>query len=104
MGVIALLFMIGWAALMIGGRNSGSSQILAASSLRIGMVLGAIWLALPQLSQLRNRTPPWLIGTLLGGAIVIAVRPRLFVYVLPIAAVIALLQFVGWVFQPPRQS
>jgi hypothetical protein len=68
--------------------------------LRVGLVLGATWLAYPQLSRVAERFPPWLIGGFLLGALVVLIRPRAIFAVLPILAAIAFLQFLGWLFRP----
>lgn len=86
---------------MLRGEDSERGQVTAAISMRVGFVLGALWLALPQLSQLRTRFPIWLWGCLALGGLVIAVRPNLFVPVLILLGAICLLQFVGWLFKPP---
>lgn len=60
---------------------------VGAVAVRAGLVLGALWLALPNI----HRAPRWL---LLGAAVlaaVIVVRPRLVVYSFPVAIAVALL-------------
>jgi hypothetical protein len=64
----------------------GDSSV-GAIGLRSGLVLGAIWVALPNL----RRVPRWLLsaGAVLAGVLI--VRPRWFLYSLPVAVVVALL-------------
>lgn len=63
-------------------------------------MLIALWLALPQLEQMKLRWPPWLLASLAVGGLIIAVRPRAAMWVLPLGAALAALQFVGWLFKP----
>ncbi len=65
------------------------NNFLAASCLRIGAVLGALWLALPQLKTM----PIWLYATVVGSFILIARWPKLAWVIVP--AVIAM-----WILKP----
>ncbi len=56
-----------------------------AVGVRSGLVLGAIWMALPNI----RRAPRWLLYGLGVLALVLVVRPRLLLYALPVAAVVA---------------
>jgi len=66
--------------------------------------MGAIWLALPQLLELRGPCPPRLLVALLIGAVVLAARPKLFPVVLLVIALVGILELVGWVLKPPPKS
>ena len=98
MGLIASAFLA--LALVIHLRGGDSSTFLMSVCMRVGFLLGALWLALPQLSQISQRTPPWFAGGVLLLGLVIAVRPKSVVFVLPILAAMALLHFWGWLFKP----
>lgn len=100
LGLIGLAFLGTWIALLIWNPASGGYAFAAAACMRIGCVLLALWLALPQLSQLKLRLPAWLLASLIGSGLLIAVRPRLAIWLLPIMLAIAALQFVGWLFKP----
>ena len=104
LGVVALLFMTAWIGLMVFGGTTGLNRAVAGGAMRIGLVLGAIWLALPQLRQIKARIPPWLVGVLALSGLAVAVRPKMAAYVLPVAAAIVVLQFVGWLFKPPSNG
>lgn len=52
-----------------------------AIGVRAGLVLGALWLALPNI----RRAPRWLLTSIGVLAAVLIVRPRLILYALPIA-------------------
>jgi hypothetical protein len=104
-GICAILFLAGAAAgLWHFGVAEGQSSMLTGLCLRGGLVLGAIWLAYPQVEQLAERVPPWLLGCFALLAIILLVRPRAFPIVLPILAAIIVVQFVGWLFKPLPKS
>ena len=84
---------------MWGGHDDNTQWIMSVC-LRVGLLLAAIWLALPQLAQLAQRMPPWLAGGTLLVGLLVAIRPRLIVYVAPLLAAMAVLQFWGWLFKP----
>ena len=77
-------------------------ELVAAAFIRVGLLLGAFWLALPS----KNREAAWanvsplvLFGGL-GAAIACAARPRMLLYVLPIAIALFV---VGYVLKPPAK-
>jgi len=61
---------------------------VAAACVRVGTVLGLLWLAYPDLRMV----PGWLWGGILIGGIVLALRPRLAVVVIPLAALLWVLR------------
>lgn len=74
--------------------------------LRVGLVLGAMWLAYEQVVKIGQRSPPWLLGCIGLCLLVIVIRPKAILIVVPLLALVALLQFFGWLFKPlpnPRQ-
>lgn len=62
-----------------------------AIGVRAGLVLGALWLALPNI----RRAPRWLLPAVGVLAAVVIVRPRLILYALPVAALTAILGATG---------
>jgi hypothetical protein len=79
-------------------------RVAAGSCIRIGLVLLAIWLALPQLVRIRLTLPFWLMTSVIVGGLLVAVRPKAAIWVVPLAAALAALHFVGWLFKPlPRK-
>lgn len=98
LGAIALAFLVVGLALWLY-----SDADFAWVALRIGMVLGALWLALPQVVDVFRKIPRW---ALLCGVLAIsslALAPRTLLIVIPIIAGFALLKFVGWIFRPPAR-
>ena len=73
---------------------------LAYFCIKIGLVLGSIWLALPQVHSLIRNAPPWL-WAVMGLGLIAIVFTKSFVIVVPLVAAICLIQFVGWMFKPP---
>lgn len=55
---------------------------------RVGAVVGALWLAHPQLLML----PKWLLATLLGTMLIVSWRPKVLLIAIPIVIAIALLR------------
>ncbi len=84
LGVISLVLIIGGAILML--RPIDGDSYLGAIGVRSGLVLGAIWVALPNI----RRAPHWLLYAVAVLAAVLIVRPRLVLYALPVAAVVAI--------------
>jgi hypothetical protein len=83
-GLIALILLAGAAYYrMFPPPSEDSVQVgLEGACVRLGIVMAALWLALPQLSRF-----PWWIGVAVLLAVIVAVlasKPRLFVYALPI--------------------
>lgn len=101
LGVLALLLIVGGiAGLIAAGGDEQRGGLAASIALRAGALLGAIWLALPQLDSFFRRFPPWLLAMVGGGALVIVFRPRLIVYLAPLAGLLAALQFAAWFLRP----
>lgn len=83
-GVIALLLLAGAAyyQLFPPPPEDAAQTGLEAACVRLGIVMAALWLALPQLERF-----PWWIGVAALVVVIVAVlaaRPRLFVYAVPI--------------------
>ena len=83
---LALLFLAG--VTLARGTDDSTSASFAAGCLRVGLVLGAMWLALPQINRILATTPRWLLVAMGIGLVVIIVRPILALIVVP--ALIAL--------------
>ena len=66
-------------------RPIDNDSYLGAISVRAGLVLGAIWVSLPNI----RRAPRWLLSAVAVLAVVLIVRPRLLLYALPVAVVVA---------------
>ena len=101
MGLFGLAFLLCGVGLLVArGASDSQWSMFASICIRVGLMLGAIWLAFPQVVGLAQRFPPWLMGTVGFSALVVAARPRMIFYLGPVVVAIAFLQFVGWLFKP----
>lgn len=82
-GIIAILLLATWAALWIWPLTWSGNHALQGACLRVGIVMGAIWIAQPQL----QRVPGWMVtlGTIM--AIFVALQPRRLVVFVPLLIV-----------------
>lgn len=101
LGILAVVFLAaGAVGLWQYGTDDSGASAAASVAVRAGALLGALWLALPQLESLFRRFPPWMLGMLAGCALMVVVRPRMLVYVLPLIGILLVLRFFGWLLQP----
>lgn len=85
-GIVAVLLLLGSVALAIW-YPSAAGQLWMSACLRVGLVMGLLWLAYPQLSRLR----PWLIMVAVAivfAGLLLARQPRVLLMALAILAVI----------------
>jgi len=94
-GILALCCLVAGAALLVSGGNEG----LASALIRVGLLLGAFWLALPTDSRPAAwaRVSPWSIAVVVGVAVLLP-RLRFFLPVLVVGIAI------GWVVRPRRKK
>lgn len=98
LGVIGVILLAtGFIILSQYGTGSSRTSMLASVCIRAGLVLGALWLALP---QLLSRSPPWFIVCLVTGLLILVWRPRMAIIVLPLLAGLGILQFIRWLSKP----
>lgn len=75
--------------------------------LRVGMALGAGWLAYPQILALTRFCTPKLLLAFAVGAIVLIARPKAFPIVALMIGAVVILEIAGWLlkpFRPPDKS
>lgn len=73
LGYVALAMFVGWLTIrsFLPADESGW-QAFGGALLRVSLVLGAIWLAIPNFKVLRTQVPGWLLmGTFVGLAIIV---------------------------------
>ena len=63
---------------------SGQGGEVAGGLIKVGSVLGALWLALPSITGILARTPKWLLTAAVIGMIVCVIRPQLLLLVVPL--------------------
>jgi hypothetical protein len=67
-GILALVLLFLWLVTLVFGPGGSAASGFAGGCLRVGLVLGALWLAWPQILAGVKRLPGWLIGWFLPGA------------------------------------
>ena len=91
-GWLAILLSAAGAVLVFGNFGRTELESFGGACLHIGILLGLLWLAEPQLRTL----PAWLVVGVIASAVVLVVRPRLF----PVVFVIMLAMW----FLYPRKA
>ena len=84
-GILAIVLLLVGGVLYFFGPSNERYQEWIGGCIRVGAVLGALWLALPQL----RRLPNWMVPVIFAMCMVLALRPRLFVVAFVLALVIA---------------
>jgi hypothetical protein len=88
LGLAALVLVAIGGIVVFRGPADGSASGFAAGCLRVGFVLGALWLAWPQIMAFLARAPRWLLVASGLGLIVGAVRPWLLLIIVPVHGVL----------------
>ena len=60
--VAAILLLLGGITLFFGPDSNNAASGFAGGCIRVGLVLGALWLALPQILATIASMPGWLLG------------------------------------------
>ncbi len=104
LGILSLVLLAGAVyGLLRYGTAESQASMLSSMCLRIGLVLGAIWLAFPQVRQLSGTMSPWMVAPFALLGIIVLARPRTAVVMVPIALALGVLAFVGWLLKPPTR-
>jgi hypothetical protein len=100
-GICGVIVFLGGVLLYLFGPNEDAYAMAAASGVRVGLVLGAIWLSYPQLA----RVPWWLVRAGLAVVLVIAALPRPALARAAVGIVVPLL-IALWLLRPrpPRKK
>lgn len=99
----AALLLTAAAGWWINDGPSSQTSVLLSICQRIGLVLGACWLAYPQLIVILTRTSLGLVLLMSSVGLILLVRPRTAIVLVPALLVLAALQFIGWLIKPPRR-
>jgi hypothetical protein len=78
------------------------STFASAAMGRIGLVLGALWLAWPSLSRPAKWLPPGIAVACVLGLIVLAAQPRFVVFVLPAIGLLTFVASIARSFRGPK--
>ena len=62
LGIIAAVLLLLGGVTVVLGPGGGNASGFAGGCIRVGLVLGALWLALPQIFSTAARLPSWAIG------------------------------------------
>jgi len=87
-GIIAVVLLLGAAALWIRPLELSWYEPLKAACSRLGPFMAVLWLAYNEVKRL----PPWLLATVPALVVVLAIRPRWFLIALPIVIALAILK------------
>ncbi len=79
LGVLALLTLVAGAIIVYAEPWGGDAKPMGSACLRVGIVLGAAWLAQPELEKI----PKWMFMSLLVAVVIICWRPATVVIVVP---------------------
>ena len=90
-GITAVLMLSIGAGFYWSPPSSLDGSAIPAVFMRVGMLLGVLWLALPDLGKI----PGWLWMNILLTVLVVAWRPRAALIVVPAL-------FVGWMLRPRK--
>jgi hypothetical protein len=66
LGIVAALLLVVGAFVWLRGPEGGSGNAFAFGCIRVGLVLGAGWLAYPQIVALIKQSPRWVLSWFLG--------------------------------------
>jgi hypothetical protein len=103
LGIVALVLILAGIIGMIVGYSSvrpWGMEDAAGVGLRTGLVLGALWIAYPQLVQLAKRFPKWLYAVIAMAASVVAFGPRSLIFIIPAILLLGALQVGAWLLKP----
>ena len=62
--------------------------MLQASCIRVGVLMAVFWLSFNEVMSL----PPWLLRIVLIAAAIVAIRPKLLLFILPVILVLAVIR------------
>jgi flagellar biogenesis protein FliO len=103
LGIIALVLILAGVVnrfVDFGSTSHSGMEDAGDVGLRAGLVLGALWIAYPQLVQLAKRFPKWLYAILAMVTSVVMFGPRSLIIVAPALVILLLLQVGAWLLKP----
>ncbi|MEZ6118659.1 MAG: hypothetical protein R3C28_19125 [Pirellulaceae bacterium] len=83
-----------------GDAHAEDLVMIYSSCLRIGLLLLALWLAFPQVTKLSV----WKFGVTVGVLLVLAVRPRFLLTIIPIVISVTPLMILIWMFRTAKNT
>lgn len=97
------LLIAGFIGLTFGFSTHSIAGMSAGVGIRAGLILGALWLAYPQLAKMFAGIPMWMFITLAIGGAAVILRFRNIIFVGPILAAILAMHFLAKKFLPSRK-
>ena len=79
-----------------------ANPAVTAILIRVGTVLGVVWLAFPQLKSVGDRLPGFVIIGFVATLVLMAARPNLFKVAAAVALVLVVLSLLAKVFRQPK--
>lgn len=92
LGLMTIALLVAGVGILCTAQRQGVTITYAGGFIKAGLVTGALWLALPQLTSFFTKTPRWL---LIGGGILIALATLNWQLLLLIVPVVGALWFFG---------
>jgi hypothetical protein len=102
-GVVAFVLLVASVTLLVR-YDENVGQVAGTICLRVGLTLGALWLAFPQLLAIAAKYPPRLLAAVVIGCLVAIVYPRSFPVVLILVAVVGAIEAAGRFLRPPPRK
>ena len=104
--IAALLLCIAAFLLFKYGNSEGRETMIASICLRAGLVLGAVWLAYPQVVRISRTFSPTLAAiVLLGILLLVFVRNKyVLLVIVPVLIALILLHLSGHLLRPPSRK
>lgn len=96
LGTIAGVLLLTGLIILVSAPNSPVKSSVAGVCLRVGLLLAAIWLALPQITAIFERYPRWVWMTLAVAALVLLLTPSVLHLLIPLALIAAVLYYLGF--------
>ena len=82
------------------GTDGESASLYGSICLRLGLVLGAIWLAFPQILQIWSKRPSGTTVLIGVGVLALIAYPKSAIVMVPIILILLGLNFITWLKKP----
>ena len=97
LGTIAAIMLL--AGIVLYAFFPAANPAVTAILIRVGTVLGVVWLAFPQLKTVGQRVPVAIVCCLLGGLVLMAAQPNFFKVAAALIVLLVALSLVAKVFR-----
>ena len=83
LGILAVALLLGGGVMLLTSPEGGVGLTVSGGCIRMGLVVGALWLAYPQIISFLSTTPKWLLTVSAIGVVFVVVNPKLLLFVIP---------------------